>query len=86
MQDRSPRCTDSEREQAIIHQRLELKGNIMRLIIKKSGIEIWAQFDHAAQVYELFFDNKGQAYTGWAVDSIKDALVASTYIIQEQLS
>jgi len=34
-------------------------------------------------VYELFFDNEGQSYPGWAVDSIKDALAASTYIIQE---
>lgn len=58
----------------------------MRLITKKSGIEIWAHFDQDAQVYELFFDNEGQTYTGWAVDSIKDAQVASTYIIQEQLS
>ena len=58
----------------------------MRLITKKSGIEIWAQFDQSAQVYELFFDNEGQTYTGWAVDSIKDAQAASTYIIQEQLS
>jgi len=58
----------------------------MRLITKKKGIEIWAEFDQSAQVYELFFDNEGQTYTGWAVDSIKDALVASTYIIQEQLS
>jgi len=58
----------------------------MRLIAKKSGIEIWAQFDDSAQVYELFFDNEGQSYTGWAVDSIKDALAASTYIIQDQLS
>jgi hypothetical protein len=58
----------------------------MRLIIKKANIEIWAQFDQTAQVYELFFDCEGQTYTGWAVDSIKDALAASTYIIQEQLS
>ena len=58
----------------------------MRLITNKSGIEIWAQFDQSAQVYELFFDKEGQTYTGWAVDSIKDALAASTYIIQEQLS
>ena len=31
----------------------------MRLITKKNGIEIWAQFDQTAQVYELFFDNEG---------------------------
>ena len=58
----------------------------MRLITKKNGIEIWAQFDQSAQVYELFFDNEGLTYTGWNVDSIKDALVASTYIIKEQLT
>lgn len=58
----------------------------MRLITKQGRIEIWAQFDQTAQVYELFFDNEGQTYTGWAVDSIKDALAASKYIIQEQLS
>ena len=58
----------------------------MKLISKQNGYEIWAQFDQTAQVYELFFDNEGQTYTGWAVDSIKDALAASTFIIQEQLS
>lgn len=58
----------------------------MRLITKKNGYEIWAQFDQTAQVYELFFDNEGQTYTGWCADSIKDAQVASVYIIQEQLS
>lgn len=58
----------------------------MRLITKKNGIEIWAEFDQTAQVYELFFDNEGQTYTGWAVDSIKDAEAASKYIIEEQLS
>jgi len=58
----------------------------MTLITKKHGYEIWAQFDQTAQVYELFFDNEGQTYTGWCVDSIKDAQVASAYIIQEQLS
>lgn len=58
----------------------------MRLITKKNGIEIWAEFDQTAQVYELFFDNEGQTYTGWCVDSIKDAEVASKYIIEEQLS
>lgn len=58
----------------------------MRLITKKNGIEIWAEFDQTAQVYELFFDNEGQTYTGWCVDSIKDAEAASKYIIEEQLS
>lgn len=58
----------------------------MKLITKKNGIEIWAQFDQTAQVYELFFDNEGQTYTGWCVDSIKDAEAASKYIIEEQLS
>ena len=58
----------------------------MRLITKKNGIEIWAEFDQTAQVYELFFDNEGQTYTGWCVDSIKDAEAASKYIIEEHLS
>lgn len=58
----------------------------MKLITKKHGYEIWAEFDQDAQVYELFFDKEGQTYTGWAVDSIKDAQAASVYIIQEQLS
>lgn len=58
----------------------------MRLITKKNNIEIWAQFDQSAQVYELFFDNEGQSYTGWCVDSIKDAMAASTFIISEKLA
>lgn len=55
----------------------------MTLITKKHGYEIWAQFDQTAQVYELFFDNNGESYTGWSVDSIKDAQAASVYIINE---
>jgi hypothetical protein len=58
----------------------------MKLITKKSGYEIWAEFDQDSQTYALFFDEEGQTYTGWDVDSIKDAHVASAYIIQEQLS
>ncbi len=58
----------------------------MKLITKKHGYEIWAEFDQDSQTYALFFDEEGQTYTGWDVDSIKDAQVASTYIIQEQLS
>ena len=58
----------------------------MRLITKQGKIEIWAQFDKSAQVYELFFDKEGETYTGWCVDSIKDAVLASKSIIEEQLS
>lgn len=55
----------------------------MKLIAKKQGYEIWAQFDQSAQVYELFFDNKGESYTGWSVDSLKDAKVAVQHILAE---
>lgn len=55
----------------------------MKLIKKKNGYEIWAQFDTSAAVYELFFDSEGETYTGWSVDSLKDAAVAAEYIINE---
>lgn len=57
----------------------------MILITRKNNVEIWAQFDQTAQVYELFYDNQGQTYTGWCVDSLKDAQAASHYIIDEHL-
>lgn len=56
----------------------------MKLIQRKRNIEIWAQFDQEAQVYELFFDNQGESYTGWAVDSLKDAQEVAKYIFEEQ--
>ena len=56
----------------------------MKLIAKQKGYEIWAQFDQTAQVYELFFDREGESYTGWNVDSIKDAVAAAKYIFAEQ--
>lgn len=55
----------------------------MKLIAKKQGYEIWAKFDHDANVYELFFDQECETYTGWAVDSLKDALSASKHILDE---
>jgi len=58
----------------------------MRLIAQKHGYEIWAQFDQDAQVYELFYDREGETYTGWACDSIKDALAASKYIFEEKMA
>jgi hypothetical protein len=58
----------------------------MTLITTKRGVEIWAHFDQDAQVYELFFDREGESYTGWAVDSIKDAKAAAVYIIGEKLA
>ncbi len=58
----------------------------MQLIKRKGNREIWAHFDETAQVYELFFDSEGETYTGWCVDSIKDAQAASRYIFEEQLS
>ena len=57
----------------------------MQLIAKQRGREMWAHFDHAAQVYELFFDREGEIFTGWNVDSIKDADKAAKYIFEEML-
>jgi hypothetical protein len=57
----------------------------MTLIAKKNNWEIWAHFDHSAEVYELFFDKEGESYTGWHVDSIKDAKAAAKYIFEEIL-
>ena len=57
----------------------------MTLITRTKGFEIWAQFDQDAQVYQLFFDPDGETYTGWCVDSLKDAKVASQYIVKEHL-
>ena len=56
----------------------------MKLIAKKKGYEIWAQFDQSAQVYELFFDPEGETYTGWAVDSLKDAAAAVPFIMADK--
>jgi hypothetical protein len=58
----------------------------MTLITTKKGYVIWARFDHEAQVYELFYDREGETYTGWAVDSLKDAKAASAYIIAEKMA
>jgi len=58
----------------------------MTHITTKRGVEIWAQFDHDAQVYELFYDREGETYTGWAVDSIKDARHIAAHIIDEKLA
>lgn len=58
----------------------------MTLILKTPRIQIWAQFDHTAQVYELFYDDQGQTYTGWCVDSLVDAKAAAKYIVEEHLA
>ena len=57
-----------------------------KLIFKKNGYEIWAKWDTEAQVYKLFFEQECESYTGWAVDSLKDAKSASEYIIQEHIT
>lgn len=60
----------------------------MQLITKKRvgcvHVEVWAQYDPTAEVYELFFDKEGQTYTGWYVDTISEALAAASTIIDEQ--
>jgi hypothetical protein len=58
----------------------------MTLVAKQGSREIWAQFDQTAQVYELFFDNQGETFTGWNVDSLKDARAAAKYIFAEMLA
>ena len=55
----------------------------MTFITRKKNREIWAQFDQSAQVYELFFDDQGESFTGWYVDSIKDAHAVAKYIFEE---
>ena len=57
-----------------------------KLILKKNGYEIWAKFDQSSQVYELFFEQECESYTGWSVDSLKDAKSASEYIINENIT
>lgn len=58
----------------------------MTFIAKQRNLEIWAQFDHTAGVYELFFDNQGETYTGWFVDSLADARAAAKYIFEDHLA
>ena len=55
----------------------------LTLISARKGWEMWAKFDQSAQVYEIFFDQECESYTGWAVDSLKDAKKAAEYIIAE---
>ena len=55
----------------------------LTLISARKGYEMWAKFDQSAQVYEIFFDQECESYTGWAVDSLKDAKKAAEYIIAE---
>jgi hypothetical protein len=55
----------------------------LTLISARKGYEMWAKFDQSAQVYEIFFDQECESYTGWAVDSLKDAKKAVEYIIAE---
>ena len=58
----------------------------MTLITKKSGYEIWADFDQCLQAYELFFDREGESFTGWMADSLKDAQRVAPYIIEQAMA
>jgi hypothetical protein len=58
----------------------------MTFIARRGAYEIWAQFDQTAQVYELFFDQEGETYTGWNTDSLKDARAAAKYIFAEVMA
>lgn len=55
----------------------------MILVKRKNKTEVWAQFDEEAQMYELFYDEDGQSYTGWCVDTMKEARAAANYIVNE---
>jgi len=56
------------------------------LISARKGYEMWAQYDESAQVYEIFFDQECESYTGWAVDSLDEARKAVAHIIEEQMA
>lgn len=58
----------------------------LTLISARRGYEMWAKFDQEAQVYEIFFDQECESYTGWSVDSLKDAKKAVDYIIAEHMA
>ena len=56
-----------------------------KLILKKNGYEIWAKFDHDAEVYELFFEQECESYTGSSADSLEEAKTTAKYILEEQM-
>ena len=58
----------------------------LTLISARKGWEMWAKWNNKAQVYELFFDQECESYTGWSVDSLKDAKKAAEYIIAEHMA
>ncbi len=58
----------------------------LTLISARKGWEMWAKWDKDAQVYEIFFDQECESYTGWSVDSLKDAKKAVDYIIAEHMA
>lgn len=57
----------------------------MQLIAKQNGREIWARYVPDAEIWELYFDQEGETYTGWYVDTIIDAMKAARYIFEEML-
>jgi hypothetical protein len=56
------------------------------LITSKHGYEIWARWDKDAQVYELFFEQECESYTGSVADNLKDAESTARYILEEQMA
>jgi hypothetical protein len=55
------------------------------LITSKHGYEIWARWDKDAQVYELFFEEECESYTGSVADTLEDAQSTARYILEEQM-
>ncbi len=57
----------------------------LTLISARRGYEMWAKYDEEAQVYEIFFDQECESYTGHSVDSLAEAKKTAQYIIEEQM-
>lgn len=57
----------------------------MRLILKKSGYEVWAKFDPTARVWELFTEEEGECYVGCA-DTLAEAHAVANHWLAEQLA
>jgi len=55
------------------------------LIASDKGFEVWAVWDDAAQLYELFADQDGESYLGCA-DTRAECRSVARYIIDDRKS
>lgn len=56
----------------------------MTKVYSKGGFEIWAQYDHTADVYELFYSPDGDDYCG-CVDTMAEARKLAQKIVAERI-